>query len=164
LILDIIKSILDEERAFLLVISSLYSIALILAFSISETTCTISHHSKTLSSQTSNTGSDKLAFETFFQTWSFNIFTLQYEPLQTIQSHFDKVQVLTKTDETGQSLISRCDSKTVQTANLSGFAFNSSISDAININSKSSSTHSQDLAETHTIGTSHPQSSANTPC
>jgi hypothetical protein len=63
-----IKSMLDDERAFLLEISSLYSKALTLAFSISETTCTISHHSSTLSSQTRSTGSDKLAFHTFFPT------------------------------------------------------------------------------------------------
>jgi hypothetical protein len=72
--------------------------------------------------------------------------------------------VFIKTDETGHNFISKCDSKTVQTAFLEGFAFNSSISEASKINSKSSSTHSQLFAETQTIETSPHQSSEITQC
>jgi hypothetical protein len=72
--------------------------------------------------------------------------------------------VLIKTDDTGPNFISKCDSNTVQTAFLSGFAFNSNISEASKISSKSSSTHSQVFAETQTIETSHHQSSEITQC
>gem|GEM_PF-3228046 len=49
-------SIQELELAILLEINSLYSNALILAFSAELTTCTISHHSTTLSSHTINKG------------------------------------------------------------------------------------------------------------
>jgi hypothetical protein len=74
------------------------------------------------------------------------------------------VQVFIKTVATGQRLLSRCDSITVQTPFLSGFAFNSLISATSKIISSNSSIQNQVKAETGTIGTSHPQSSATNHC
>jgi hypothetical protein len=73
------------------------------------------------------------------------------------------VQVFIKTVATGQRLESRCDSIIVQTAFLSGFAFNSFISATSKIISSNSSTQNPVNAETGTIGTSPPQSSATSP-
>jgi len=66
---------------------------------------------------------------------------------------------LIRTVETGHNLVSRCDSKTVHTAGLFGFAFNSSISDTSKIISSNSSIQAQVFEETQTIGTSPHQSS-----
>ncbi|MDR1944956.1 MAG: hypothetical protein LBQ59_02455 [Candidatus Peribacteria bacterium] len=74
------------------------------------------------------------------------------------------VQVFIKTVATGQRLLSKCDSITVQIPFLSGFAFNSFISATSKIISSNSSIQNQVKAETGIIGTSPPQSSATNHC
>jgi hypothetical protein len=69
------------------------------------------------------------------------------------------VQVFTKTVATGQKLLSKCDSKTVATPFLFGFAFNSFISATNRIISNNSSTQNPVCAETGIIGTFHHHSS-----
>jgi hypothetical protein len=59
----------------------------------------------------------------------------------------------------GHNFKSKCDSITVATAFLFGFAFNSCISATSKITHSKSSIQNQVFAETGIIGTSHPQSS-----
>jgi len=69
------------------------------------------------------------------------------------------IPVFTRIVATGQSLLSRCDSITVQTPNLVGFALRFFISATRRIISSNVSTQNPVLAETGIIGVSPPQSS-----
>jgi hypothetical protein len=72
--------------------------------------------------------------------------------------------VFIKTVATAHNFVSKCDSITVPTQFLSGFAFSSAISATSKIFSNKSSIQSHIFADTGTIITSPPQSSHTNPC
>jgi len=140
-------------------IISEYSQAFVLAIFGVETTCRISQPLTTLSRPIIKTGSQGIAFSTPRFSKFFIVLIFQNESLQTILSHLLIVQVLTKTVATGQSFVSKCDSRTVATQALSGFALSSFISATRSKISSKSSIPNHDFAETGIIGVSPHQSS-----